>query len=111
MRIPCFSAVNFERISTHSRASAGPEKARHGEGGGRRQRADADARIDQGRSMQRSADVRKKRHGSETGADLGVFFRFENGQVENISPLLQEPNLRQFFGLVGTVRRLQWMTR
>jgi len=31
-------------------------------------------------------------------------------QVENISPLLQEPNLRQFFGLVGFVRRVHWTT-
>jgi len=31
-------------------------------------------------------------------------------QVENISPLLQEPNLRQFFGLIGFVRRVHWTT-
>jgi hypothetical protein len=31
--------------------------------------------------------------------------------VENVSPVLQEASLRQFFGAVGTVKRLQWTTR
>ena len=86
-----------------------PVHRRDGEGG-ERQRADADTRIDQGNARARRTVERHGRDGADADSN-SLFFRVKNGQVENISPLLQEPNLRQFFGLVGTVRRLQWMTR